>query len=189
MASPLENGGFEIGSSSLSSCLPSAQSCVSGKTLPSMPSRSSPSNPNPSEMKQTEDILADELNKLSIQERSKAYDDVHCVGDELEETPEMIQKSLQEFNQAIPKHRTAVYDMALKQNKDYIEDSSFRLNFLRAQMHNVEKAVHQMMKFLHYKKEYFGEDKLGRDTQHSAGTKAAANKQADVFEDITGRLC
>ena len=43
------------------------------------------------EMKPIEDFHASEMNNISIQERSKALDDVHCVGDELDETPEMIQ--------------------------------------------------------------------------------------------------
>ena len=115
------------------------------------------------ELKETEDLLSRELNKLSMKERLEAYDDLHCVGDELKETPEMIEKSLLEFDRAIPKYRNVAYELALKQNKDFVEDESFRLKFLRAQMHDVDKAVEQMMSFLKYKAEYFGEDKIARD--------------------------
>ena len=48
-------------------------------------------------MKETEEFLAAELKKLSVQERAKALDDVHCVGEELQQTPEMLQQSLAEF--------------------------------------------------------------------------------------------
>ena len=65
-------------------------------------------------MKQTEDMLSNELNKLSLQETCKAYDDVHCVGNELKETPEMIQTLLLEFDQAISKHRNSVLWMHQK---------------------------------------------------------------------------
>src|SRR6056300_1048943 len=54
-------------------------------------------------MKQTEDLLASEMSKLSVQQRSKALDDVHCVGEALKETPEMVQKSLASFDLAVGK--------------------------------------------------------------------------------------
>ena len=31
-------------------------------------------------IKETEDLLAEKLNKLAVKERSKALNDVHCVG-------------------------------------------------------------------------------------------------------------
>mmetsp|Transcript_35768 Transcript_35768/g.86530 ORF Transcript_35768/g.86530 Transcript_35768/m.86530 type:complete len:483 (+) Transcript_35768:75-1523(+) len=115
------------------------------------------------EMKDTEDLLASELDKLSMKERSEAYDDVHCVGEELKETPGMIQKSLLEFDEAVRQERNAFYELALNQNRAFVEDPSFRLKFLRANMHNVGKSVRHMMKFLKYKAQYFGQDKLARD--------------------------
>ena len=160
MASPHEN----YPSFGDSSCLP----CASGWNNNLWEARTSSSQPshdgnNSSNAKQIEDILSSELSKLSVKERSEAYDDVHCVGDELQETPEMVQRSLLEFEQAIPRYRNTAYELACKQNKAYIEDPSFRLRFLRAQMHNVDKAVAQMMKFLKYKGEFFGEDKIASE--------------------------
>jgi hypothetical protein len=114
-------------------------------------------------MKQTEDLLASQLSKLSVQERAKAFDDVHCVGEELQETPEMIEKSLAEFEKAVQKQRNDVYDMAWNQNRAYLEDTSFRLKFLRANLHNANKSVRQMMRFLRHKATYFGVDKVTRD--------------------------
>ena len=115
------------------------------------------------EMKQTEAFLAAELNKLSVQERAKAMDDIHCVGEELTETPEMIEQSLMEFEQLVQKVKTPVYEMAANQNRAYVEDPSFRLRFLRFNLHNVNRSVRQMMDFLKYKSTYFGQDKIARE--------------------------
>jgi hypothetical protein len=115
------------------------------------------------EMKGTEDFLAAELNTLSLQERSKALDDVHCVGEELQENPEMIKQSLAAFDEEVKAERNPIYELAASQNRAYVEDPGFRLKFLRAKLHDVKQSVRQMMNFLQYKATYFGEDKLARD--------------------------
>jgi len=118
-----------------------------------------------SEMQETEDLLASEMNKLSVQERSSALDDIHCVGEHQEETPEIIEQSLREFDHYVKTIAAAnrIYCVALKQNRSYVEDQLFRLKFLRANMFNARKAVDQMMDFLHQKALYFGESKVARD--------------------------
>ncbi|CAJ1936696.1 unnamed protein product [Cylindrotheca closterium] len=114
-------------------------------------------------MKETEELLASEMSQLSVQERSKAMDDLHCVGVELQETTEMIQKSLAEFEEAVQKERNPIYKMAINQNRAYEEDPTFRLRFLRAKLYNVREAVRTMISFLEYKAKYFGDDKVARD--------------------------
>lgn len=115
------------------------------------------------EMKPLEDMLASEIAKLSVQERSKALDDVHCVGDELQETPEVLQQSLAEFDEVLQRKKTSIYEMATNQSREYVENPTFRLLFLRANLHDVGKSVHQMLDFLRYKATYFGNDKVARD--------------------------
>jgi hypothetical protein len=115
------------------------------------------------EMKGTEDFLAAEMNTLSIQERSKALDDVHCVGEELQEDEGIIQRSLAAFDEEVKAERNPIYELAASQNRAYVEDPAFRLKFLRAKLHDVKQSVRQMMNFLRYKATYFGEDKLARD--------------------------
>ena len=61
------------------------QNCDSDQSSAEAPSVHNQLNDH-SEMKETEDLLASEMNKLSVQERSKALDDLHCVGEELKET-------------------------------------------------------------------------------------------------------
>lgn len=120
-------------------------------------------NPERSEMKETEDLLAAELSKLSVQERSKALDDLHCVGEEVQETPEMVHQSLAEFEAILQTSANRIYEVAVNQNRSFVEDSEFRLKFLRANMHNARKSVHQMLNFLEQKAVYFGEHKVAHD--------------------------
>lgn len=118
------------------------------------------------EMKETEGLLVSEMSKLSVQEiRAVAYNDVHCVGEELKETPEMVQKSLADFEQTLrnKEHQPPIYALAVNQDRAYVEDPSFRLKFLRANFHNVDNAVAQMMDFLRNKAKYFCEDKVARE--------------------------
>eukprot|EP00526_Cylindrotheca_closterium_P009190 CAMPEP_0113627882 /NCGR_PEP_ID=MMETSP0017_2-20120614/14443_1 /TAXON_ID=2856 /ORGANISM="Cylindrotheca closterium" /LENGTH=512 /DNA_ID=CAMNT_0000538159 /DNA_START=62 /DNA_END=1600 /DNA_ORIENTATION=- /assembly_acc=CAM_ASM_000147 len=115
------------------------------------------------EMKSTEDFLASEMSKLSVQERSKAMEELHCVGEELKETPDMIQQSLKEFDQVLRERNAPIYSLATSQNRSYVEDPSFRLRFLRANDHNVRESVNQMIGFLSRKETYFGRDKIARD--------------------------
>lgn len=115
------------------------------------------------ELKSTEDFLASEMNKLSVQERSKALDDLHCVGEAIKETPAMAQQSLQEFDRVLRNKNAAIYNLAASQNPSYVEDPAFRLRFLRANEHNVNQSVNQMIAFLSRKETYFGRDKVARD--------------------------
>ena len=114
-------------------------------------------------MKQAEDLLAKEMTKLSVQERAAAFDDVHCVGEEHQETPEMVQKALADFEQAVQKENHPIYEFAVNQDRSFVEDPTFRLKFLRANFFDIEKSVRQMMDFLFYKAKYFGQDKVARE--------------------------
>ncbi|CAJ1939189.1 unnamed protein product [Cylindrotheca closterium] len=118
-----------------------------------------------SEFKQTEDFLAAEMNKLSFQERNKALEDIHCVGEGLKEDPEVVELHLQEFQKEVEilRPETPVYQAAEAINADYVNDRGFRLRFLRAKLYDVKKAVNQMMKFLQCKEKYFGKEKLCKE--------------------------
>ena len=115
------------------------------------------------EIKETEEFLASQMSKLSVEERDEAIHDMHCVGEDLEETPEMVEKSLAELDNAIKHEKNATYEMAKVQNRAYVEDSSFRLKFLRANMHDVNRAVRQMVSFLEQKAIYFGIEKVAQE--------------------------
>lgn len=113
-------------------------------------------------MKETEDFLAAEMNKLTMEERSKALDDVHCVGEDVQENPEEIERLLQEYQTVVEKSKNECYDLAFAKNPDFVQDIAFRLMFLRANLYNVKSAVKQMFRFLEQKMTYFGEEILAR---------------------------
>lgn len=117
------------------------------------------------EIKDAEEFLASELSKVSIQERHKAMDDVHCVGEELQEDPSMLERGLREFQKELAELARAdrIYQLAVNQNQSYIEGENFRLMFLRANMYDAKRSVRQMLNLLRYKAQYFGEDKVGRE--------------------------
>ena len=113
-------------------------------------------------------MLSSELNKLSFQERTEALDDLHCVGNDLEESPELVQELLAEFDRTVQQKQQQqqhdpTYQEIAERHKAYIEDRSFRLKFLRANSHNVGKAATQMFHFLRNKAKYFGNDCIGRE--------------------------
>jgi len=77
-------------------------------------------------MKPLEELLASEMGKLSVHERSKALDDVHCVGDELHENLQIIEESLAKFEQNIQEAKNPIYEQAVMQNRAYVEEPGFR---------------------------------------------------------------
>jgi TATA-binding protein-associated factor Taf7 len=126
-------------------------------------------------MKETEEFLAAELSKLSAIERTKATEDVHCVGGELEESPELVERSLLDFDAQVKRENDQIYGLAVSQNRAYVENRIFRLKFLRADLHDVKKAVRRMMKFLNHKLTSFGVHKLTQEI-----TLADLNEE-DIF--------
>lgn len=122
------------------------------------------------EMKPTEDFLRSELNKLSVKEQTEALDDIYGVSQGLQETADIIERSLLLFQYELQQGNFPVYEMALRQNRAYVEDSGFRLKFLRANRHNVSKAVIQMENFLRHKATYFGFDNVAREVTLEALT-------------------
>ncbi|CAJ1955753.1 unnamed protein product [Cylindrotheca closterium] len=144
-------------------CRGGRQQPGTGQSVPIMRNRQSGNQDELHAMKPTEEMLASELYQLSVQKRAAAFDDIHCVGEELNEPTELKQKSFDDFEEMVNKERNIFYDIAMTQNRAYVEDPSFRLKFLRANRHNVGKSVRQMMSFLKEKATYFGNDKIARD--------------------------
>jgi len=114
-------------------------------------------------MKQSQDHLEAEFNILPMKERIEALHDLYGKGEELNEDPGRIATSLAEFEMILQENNFQIYEVALNQNSSYVKDPIFRLKFLRANMHDVNNAVCQMIKFLQHKATYFGIDMVARD--------------------------
>eukprot|EP00980_Cylindrotheca_fusiformis_P014757 scaffold4024_cov85-Cylindrotheca_fusiformis.AAC.4 len=137
-------------------------------------------------LEEAEGILASEMNKLSIQEISKALDDVHCVGTALEENAELVRCSLLEFDELVRAEQNPVYGLAASQDQKYVENDEFRIKFLRATFYDVKKSVNWMMKFLNFKASYFGNDKVGRDIELSDLNQGDIDLMKSGFFHIQG---
>eukprot|EP00529_Nitzschia_sp_RCC80_P022366 CAMPEP_0113504204 /NCGR_PEP_ID=MMETSP0014_2-20120614/34590_1 /TAXON_ID=2857 /ORGANISM="Nitzschia sp." /LENGTH=494 /DNA_ID=CAMNT_0000399297 /DNA_START=179 /DNA_END=1659 /DNA_ORIENTATION=+ /assembly_acc=CAM_ASM_000159 len=86
------------------------------------------------------------------------------------ETPDMVSKALEELD----KHLRGVLSFgdtairhAYKQNPDYINDSKFRLAFLRSDRFDAKKASLRMVRHFDTKRKLFGSHVLGRDIRQS----------------------
>lgn len=115
------------------------------------------------QIKATESFFASEFRQLSVKDQTDAIDDLYCEGRELRENPAMVKQALQDFDATLQTIRNPTYELAVSQNRSYVEDRSFRLCFLRANLYNAKKAIRQMLNFLRQKAMYFGEHTLARD--------------------------
>ena len=109
-------------------------------------------------------VIADQLNQMSSVDREKVFFDVHGVSADtvVEETPELIEKSLAELDATIlADHRTReAYTMAETFNRDYVSNHLFRLQFLRAVKFDVQWAADKIIQLFEIKLGLFGPEKL-----------------------------
>jgi hypothetical protein len=107
------------------------------------------------------EIMAKEMNRLSLQEREKAYEDLHGVSAMVHETPELIAsalKGMEHYLQGI-RHKPA-YDLAEASRIDYAQDANLRLMFLRADRFDTERAANRLVRWFEWKLDLFGEENL-----------------------------
>ena len=109
-------------------------------------------------------LLAREMTKLSLTERQKVYHDIHGVRDEIEESEELIQRSLQEMHREIKRISPGTaFESAATINPRYVKNQEFRLMFLRSEKFNSRRAARRIVQHFDFKMELFGKEKLGRD--------------------------
>ena len=111
------------------------------------------------------ELLAKELNSLSIKEREQVYYDIHGVSDAVEESPAFVAQKLAELDYIISKMRKnrSAYDQAKAQNPEYVSGRLFRLAFLRAENFNPEAAAARLVRFCEEKLNLFGPECIGHD--------------------------
>ena len=146
--------------------------------------------------KSMEEFILKELNSMTLQERERVYEELHGVASPIVETPTLISTKLEEMDVCIQNttHKPA-YNMILQhyrllQQEDvtipYVNDSSFRLMFLRSDRYNVQDATTRFVQHLEYKHSLFGYDKLMKrsitlqDLLEGTATGGAAAKTRGV---------
>ena len=99
----------------------------------------------PVEQDVVDSLMASELNSLSLNERVKHVEQLHCiVQDVAEETPEKINSALEAMQRElsmIPDSQKDAYNRAWQLNRQYVEDPKFRLMFLRADRFNPKRQL------------------------------------------------
>jgi hypothetical protein len=107
--------------------------------------------------------LAQELNDLSLEERTKVMEEVHGVATIPDEDPVMIHQKLIELETEltwIGKRQKVAYERALFLSPIRVRDRAFRMAFLRAEEFDASKAAKRLVKYFEYKLELFGSQRL-----------------------------
>lgn len=117
-----------------------------------------------------EDLLAKEMDKLSMQEHEEIAFDVHgfCnFDDEDAATVNLRLLELETELQGIKDNKEA-YTLARNMNEKYVTDRDFCIMFLRREKFNVKAAAALLVHHFQVKRQLFGEgDILGRDIRQS----------------------
>jgi hypothetical protein len=121
----------------------------------------------PGRAAEDEKELAKEMQQLSLGERQEALFDIHGVAKIVEETDEIIRKSLAELEVFIEANKNTEYGASYKiaeyQSPDYVKDKAFRLRFLRTDDFDAKLAACRMFRHFDLKLELFGETKVSRN--------------------------
>lgn len=110
--------------------------------------------------------IAAELNKLSLDEREQILHDLHGVCDLIDETPELLKRSMSEMEELLDSkssnsiRKSAAYTRAEEMNPTYVKDPKLRLMFLRCEGFKAKAAAEKLQLFMSQKEALFGKDKL-----------------------------
>jgi hypothetical protein len=120
---------------------------------------------------QTGISLAEELNRLSLEEREAVLHDIHGVSEAIDEVPELVDRSLAEIDAYLEEEHSKGdargYNLAESISPEYLKQKKLRLMFLRADKFDARKAANKMVQFFDKKLELFGRTKLCKDIELS----------------------
>lgn len=127
-------------------------------------------------------LVADEMNKLTFQERELVYEDLHGVSRPQEEFSDIIAQQIQETRKELANLRVkSAYNKAVFLNPDYVDSDEFTLMFLRSCKFDPKQTANKIVDHFKYKMELFGYDNVGRDLVYGdldEGTKNAISSGA-----------
>lgn len=118
----------------------------------------------------TDAIFADELNKLSMQERDEVLHDVHGVSDVMNEDPDFVSGRILQLLaelESIPAAGKSAYLLAKSQDEAYVSSDNFLLMFLRADRFEIKAAAARLIAFFQGKLELFGPALVGREIKYT----------------------
>lgn len=107
--------------------------------------------------------LAESIDRLSVEDRKRAIEEVHGIADTTKEIPDLEQCLDSLENHLFLLKRGTAYEKAELQNKDFVLNQSLRIMFLRRNQYIAKAAAEQMIRFFERKQELFGTDKLAQE--------------------------
>ena len=158
----------------------------------------STTNPLPSSpdiAKKVDEILEQELQRLSILEKEQMMFAVHGIAHDQKDPDDMdaLLKLLESEIEMIPDKDA--YEKAKNLKEEYVMDRDFRLSFLRCDNYNVKVAAQRLVKHFEVKKDWFGMGPLlARDINISDLSEESLEAlKAGIFQllpvrDLAGRL-
>eukprot|EP00980_Cylindrotheca_fusiformis_P029225 scaffold22759_cov98-Cylindrotheca_fusiformis.AAC.2 len=126
-------------------------------------------------------MLAAELEKLSLEEREKVYEDVHGVSDVIQETPELIANCLEQMDREIGLITSKdAYAQAKLQSSNNMINQKFRLAFLRSTSFNPKLAALHLVEYFRCKLETLGTEQLVKNQIAVEDLGAAATRVLEL---------
>ncbi|CAJ1947165.1 unnamed protein product [Cylindrotheca closterium] len=114
----------------------------------------------PLRIDESDRVLAQAMSSLPTAERDKIIEEVHGVSKPIEETADFVSQKLAALESEISIKKNDAYEIALTQNRVFVEDSGFQLMFLRSEGFVASAASIRMMQYLKLKQKYFGEERI-----------------------------
>jgi hypothetical protein len=120
------------------------------------------SNPSPQDI---DFLMAKEMAAMSIKEREVAENEVHGIGEDLEESqPGIMDNCLAEMDLNLEEMKKGTaYELAEKMSKEYVCSRDLRAMFIRTDRWNTWEASERMIRFFELKRDLFGDDMLVKD--------------------------
>lgn len=104
-----------------------------------------------------EDILAKELEKLSLDEHEKILFDVHGIARYYDEDPAKVERCLEDLEKELEEIKEKqAYLEAKATNSNYVTSQPFRLMFLRSERFDPRAAAESIVYHFSIKKRLFG---------------------------------
>jgi hypothetical protein len=127
----------------------------------------------PQEVDEAEEILANELSALSLEEHEKILFDVHGISLVQDEDPPFLEAKFAELEAELQKIRNKfAYENAKYLNSSYVDDPAFPLMFLQSERFDTKLAAQRLVRHFEIKRELFGNgDILAREVRLSDLTK------------------
>ncbi|KAG7373864.1 hypothetical protein IV203_012959 [Nitzschia inconspicua] len=147
---------------------------------------------------EVDQLMARELNRLSFHDRNLIQEEIHGVYyPTFDEAPTQVAAALASLRDEIdkaPASERRAFDRAVSHQSSFVHDDDFRLQFLRAECYNTEKACSRMMTHMRLLEKYFGPQALTRPLRFSDFPKKEQSILRSGFiqilpsRDTSGRL-